>query len=269
LNQSLLTAVNSSLDNARLRTVSMGSFYMHDRGKWKHFASGLALVMLIGPASVAMAQEKDAASSNPYWPPEKASPIQLKAHIEKIQKTAYSARQAGFGEAMVTASDRILAANPPDSLRSFANVSLLDGLHYWADAEKNADADQRLADLATKYLNDSDKKVAAAASFYDLEQRVLKSTDATPADISKLLDEVKASLNGRALNAKCIRIANGTVALIDHLDTDQAAAQQFKEFGRLFATSSDSTLARFGNQLKIAKQRGEVKPISLSGDKGN
>ncbi|HTQ40298.1 MAG TPA: TlpA disulfide reductase family protein [Pirellulales bacterium] len=204
---------------------------------------------------LALADGQTPAASNPYLPPANDSPALLKAHIEKMQKIAPAARQAGFGEAMVAASDRILESNPPDSLRSFAVLSLFDGLHEWADAEKNADADKRLAELATKYAGDSDKKIAAAAAFYDLEQRVLKAGDAPPNDISKLLDKVKTALTGHTLTAaKYGRIALGTVALINNLDTDQEAEKRFKEFGLLFAASSDPVMARFGTQLKTTKR---------------
>ena len=115
--------------------------------------------------------------------PAKYSPIQLRSYIERMQKTAIGSRQAGFGEAMVDASDRILNSNPPESLRSFAAGSLMDGLHQWADGEKNADADKRLAELSTKYLNDPDKKVAVTAAYYDLEQRVLHPDQVPVADV--------------------------------------------------------------------------------------
>ena len=90
---------------------------------------------------------------------------------------------------------QILESNPPESLRSFAAVSVMDGLHEWADAEHNAAADTELAEQATKYLHDKDKKVAATAIFYDLEERVLK-----PGDILRLmlkvLDEVDLAIKG-------------------------------------------------------------------------
>ncbi|HEY2761454.1 MAG TPA: TlpA disulfide reductase family protein, partial [Pirellulales bacterium] len=192
---------------------------------------------------------------NPYLPPEKDTPTQLKAHIEKMLRVAPAARQAGFGEGIVTASVRILESNPPESLRTFAAMSLLDGLHEWGDAEHNASADQRLAEQAAKYKSDSDKKVAAAAAFYELEQRVLKPGDIAPGDVPKVLEEVKSALTGRTLTAaKYMRIANGTSTLINYLDSDEEAAKQFKQFGRLLETSADPAVARVGTQMKTAKR---------------
>jgi thiol-disulfide isomerase/thioredoxin len=243
---------------------------MPGRKFWKSLACALVLFALTGHTAVVAAQENDSSTNtNPYLPPEKYTPTQLKAHIEKMQHVMPPARQAGFGAAMVAASDRILASNPPASLRSFAVVSLLDGLHDWADAEKNADADKRLADLAAKYMGDSDKKVAATATFYDLEQRVLKPGDVAPADMPKLLDAVKSALAGRTLTAaKYMRIANGTAMLINSLPTDEQAEKQFKQFGRLLETSGDPALARLGAQLMVAKRDAKLAaPTDKAADK--
>ena len=200
-------------------------------------------------------QDKGATGSNPYTPPDKATPTQLKAHIEKMQRVAPAGRQPGYGEAMVAAAAQILESNPPESLRAFAAASAMDGLHEWADAEHNAAADTQLAEQAAKYLNDKDKKVAATAAFYDLEERVLKPNDIAAADIPNVLDVVAAALNGRTLTAaKYMRIANGTSTLINYLGSDEEAEKQFKKFGRMLETSGDPALAKLGTQLKASKR---------------
>jgi thiol-disulfide isomerase/thioredoxin len=232
-------------------------------GTWKNLAWALAILAFALQSAAAIAQvmnpagqPTNASGVNPYLPPEKDTPTQLKAHIEKMLRVGPTARHAGFGEGMVTASVRILESNPPESLRVFAASSLLDGLHEWADVEHNATADQRLAEQAAKYKNDNDKKVAAAAQFYELEQRVLKPGDIAPGDVPKVLDEVKLALTGRTTltAAKYLRIANGTGALINYLDSDEEAAKQFKQFGRLLEASGDPALARVGTQMKAAKR---------------
>ncbi|HEY2760325.1 MAG TPA: hypothetical protein VGI75_06270, partial [Pirellulales bacterium] len=197
---------------------------------------------------------KDAANANSLMAPAKYSPIQLRTYIERMQKTSVGSRQTGFGEAMVDASDRILNSNPPESLRAFAAGSLMDGLHQWADGEKNTDADKRLAELAAKYLNDPDKRVALTAAYYDLEQHVLHPEQVPAADIPKLLDEVKAIVSGRLLTAKYTRLATGTEALINYLPTDEAAEQRFKDFGRIFAAGQDPALIKLGVQMKTEKR---------------
>ncbi len=225
------------------------------------FSSLTAMAMLL-MASVATAQNPgmNGAGGNPgaggiYAPPDKATPVQLKAHIEKMQRVAPAARQGGYGEAMVTASQSILDSKPPESLRAFAVVSLMDGLHEWADTEHNTAADQQLAEAATKYLHDNDKKVVITATYYDLEERVLKPNDIPPADIPKVLDEVKAALTGRTLNAaKHMRLANSAGTLINYLPTDEEAEKQFKQLGRMLEQSGDPALVKLGTQLKGSKR---------------
>ncbi|HEY2827147.1 MAG TPA: TlpA disulfide reductase family protein [Pirellulales bacterium] len=239
-------------------------------GTWKNLAFALLLLTIALQFGVAVAQEQNATGSNPYLAPEKYTATQLKAHIEKMQRVAPAARQAGYGEAMVKASDRILEGKPTESLRAFATVSLMDGLHAWADTDKNAAADQRLAAEAKKYLSDSDKKVAATAAFYDLEERVLKPGDIAPGDVPKLLDEVKSNLTGRTLNAaKYMRIANGTNTLINYLGSDEEAEKQFKQFGRLFEASSDPAMAHLGTQMKVAKRDTKVVEQNKAAEKGS
>ncbi len=196
-----------------------------------------------------------ARGASQFLPPEKfTTPIQWKAHIKRLQKVPITQRQAGYAEALVTTADKILDSKPPESLREFAVLNLLDGLHQWADADKNAEADKRLDELATKYASDSNKKIATAAAFYVLEQRVLKPGELKPDEIPKLLEEVKAALNGKALNARHLRIANGTVTLINYLPTDEEAEKQFKVFSHIFTASTDQAIGRLGNQLRTQKR---------------
>jgi thiol-disulfide isomerase/thioredoxin len=228
---------------------------MPERRTWTRLIGAVALLVSIDLRETVAQDKISATGSNPYLAPEKATPTQLKAHIEKMQHVAPAGRQAGYGEAMVTAAAQILESNPPESLRAFAAVSVMDGLHEWADAEHSAAADAQLAEQAAKYLHDKDKKVAATASFYDLEERVLKPGDIAPADVPKVLDEVDSALKGRALTAaKYTRIANGTATLINYLGSDEEAEKLFKQFGRLLETSGDPALAKLGTQLKVAKR---------------
>jgi thiol-disulfide isomerase/thioredoxin len=221
----------------------------------------VALVSILTLAGTSLAwaaggtdQSKTASGASSYMPPDNYSAIQLKGHIERLQKVPLTQRQTGYSEAMVATADKILDSKPTDSLREFAILNLLDSLHYWADTEKNAEADKRLAELATKYSTDSNKKIANLATFYALEQRVLKPEDLAPADVSKLLNEVKIALTGKTLSGKYLRIATGTSTLINYLDTDEEAEKRFKEFSHVLTASTDQGIVRVGNQMRTAKR---------------
>jgi thiol-disulfide isomerase/thioredoxin len=199
------------------------------------------------------ADQKPVAKVNPYLPRKGLSVEDLQAYIERMQEAPDSIRsRPGFGEGMAVAAQRILDTNPTGSLRTLAVLTLLDGLHQQADTGDDADADKKLSELAAKYAADPDKKIAADAAFYALEQRALKADDLNPAKLPALLDEIKTSLKGQTLDAKDLRIASATVHIINQLKDDEAAKQWVKDFGELFAASTDPTLARYGRKLAQA-----------------
>jgi thiol-disulfide isomerase/thioredoxin len=172
---------------------------------------------------------------------------------------------------MKVSAERILETEPKGSVRRFALLTLLDSLHQQADLEENSNADKKLAELATKHSVDDDKSVAKAAAFFALEQRTLKSDDLSQADLQKLLDEVKAALAGKELGSKHLRIASATVHAINRLENDEAATKRLGEFGKLFAASDDTQLARYGSKLQSKAGEKEEqnkwigKPMELAG----
>src|SRR5260221_6425414 len=88
--------------------ISTGNALMTSHVIWKNLASVIALIAIGLQFFPAIADDKDPASGNIYWPPAKYTPAQLKSHIEKMQRVAPSARQAGYGDAMLAASDKLL-----------------------------------------------------------------------------------------------------------------------------------------------------------------
>ena len=100
----------------------------------------------------------------------------------------------GFAAGLATAAQRILDTDPKGSLRTLAVVTLLDSLHQQADLENDLDADKQLDELVTKYSGDADKKIAAEAALFALEQRVLKADELDLAKLPPLLDEVHTAL---------------------------------------------------------------------------
>jgi thiol-disulfide isomerase/thioredoxin len=215
--------------------------------------------------------DKVAKQKNPYLPRKGLSVEDLQAYIERMQEAPESIRtRPGFAAGLGVAAQRILDTDPKGSLRTRAVVTLLDSLHQEADLENDLDADKQLDELATKYSSDADKKIAADAAFYLLEQRMLKADELDLAKLPPLLDEVHAALKGQSLDARHLRIAAATVHAINRNSDAKEAADRLKQFGELFAASSDPILARYGNKLTDtggpAPQTDWVgKPMELSG----
>jgi thiol-disulfide isomerase/thioredoxin len=190
----------------------------------------------------------------------------LQAYIERMQEAPETIRsRPGFAEGMAVAAERILDTEPKGGLRTLAVLQLMDALNQWADLDENKAADLRLTELATKYADDSDKKIAAAAAFYALQQRVLKADELDLAKLPALLDEVKSSLSGKPLDAKHLRIASATVHAVNRIKDDEEATKRMKEFGELFASSSDAILSRYGKKLLRTGNGGSDQPTDWVG----
>jgi thiol-disulfide isomerase/thioredoxin len=132
------------------------------------------------------------------------------------------------------------------------------------------DADKQLDELVTKYSGDADKKIAAEAALYALEQRVLKADELDLSKLLPLLDEVHAALKSQSLDSRHLRIAAATVHAINRISDEKEAGDRLKQFGELFAASSDPILARYGNKLTDAggpapQTDWTGKPMELSG----
>jgi hypothetical protein len=241
---------------------------------WIHSIVIASVVLALPPIAAAQMRKgsKDSSdSSQPksYLPPDNYTPTQLRAHIDKLHKTPVKDRKPEVAEGIVMAADRILAAEPPppESLRTFAVISLLDGLHQEVEDGKNADADTRLAEEAAKHAKDNDKPVAMTAQFYVLEQRVLKPDEIPAADLPKVLDEVKADIADRVLTAKYHRIINNIEPLINRLPTDQEADQRFKDFSRILLKSRDTEIVKLGNKFRTAKRDAKAGAAAADGAK--
>jgi hypothetical protein len=218
------------------------------------------LVVLALPHLASAQMRKGAKDSNDssqpksYLPPDNYSPTQLRAHIDKLKLTSVKDRKPEVAEGIIVSADKILEANPNDSLRIFAAISLMDGLHQAVEDGKKEEDDKRLATEAEKYAKDAAQPVAVTAQFYVLEQRVLKPDEIPVADLPKVLDEVKADISDRVLIAKYHRIINNIEPLINRLPTDQEADQRFKDFSRILLKSRDTDLVKLGNKFRTAKR---------------
>ncbi len=239
------------------------------------YTIGVLLASAMLSLCICWAEDEPAAKVNPYIPRKGMSVEDLQAYIQRLQEAPETIRnRAGFAEGIAVAAQRILDTDPKGSLRTFAVVNLLDALNQWADLDENKDADVRLTDLAGKYSDDADKKIAAIAKLYALQQRVLKADDIDPAKLPELLDDVKKTLAGKELDARNLRLASATVHVINRLKDDTEANRRMKEFGEMFAASSDAALSRYGKKLAGAASPNDAdakpsewvgKPIELVG----
>jgi thiol-disulfide isomerase/thioredoxin len=236
-------------------------------------AIALLAAVAVSLGGLKFAASADEKADNPYLPRQGMSVEDLQAFIERMQEAPASIRnRQGHAEGMKVAAERILETEPKGAVRRFAVTTLLDALHHQADLEQNAEADKQLAELAARYAADDDKTVAKVAAFFLLEQRVLKSDDLSQEDLQKLLDEVKAALDGKELDEKHLRIASATVGVVNRLKDDKAASKRLEEFGKLFAGSDNPQLARYGGKIASKASGGEKeasewtgKPMELAG----
>jgi len=239
--------------------------------RWRAILAVLASIAVLWVAARAAddtpAEKKaDAPAKNPYLPRKGMSVEDLQAYIERMQEAPETIRnRPGFAEGMAVAAERILDTDPKGGLRTLAVLQLMDALNQWADLDESKTADEKLTELAAKYAGDQDKKIATAATFYGLQQRVLKADELDVAKLPALLDEVKASLSGKPLEAKHIRIASATVHAINRIKDDEEATKRMKEFGELFASSNDVALSRYGKKLLRTGGGGSDQPTDLVG----
>ncbi len=220
----------------------------------------------------ALRAEDDAAADNPYIPRKGMAVEDLRAYVERMQEAPVSIRnRPGYATGLAIAAERILESEPKGTLRTFAVLALMDSLHLAADLHEDEEANDKLAELAKTFAGDDDKKIAASAGYYALEQRALNSDDLEVAELPKLLDEIHSALNGKELGTKHLRLASGTTHIINRLTDDAEATKRLKQFGEMFAKSKEPELAKYGSKLnKVAAKEAEAsqwigKPIELAG----
>jgi thiol-disulfide isomerase/thioredoxin len=172
----------------------------------------------------------------------------------------------GFSLAILDAADRILASEADAALKGAALVEKLSELHYQA-CQGNIEADDEIGELLSTIRDDSREKIAAEVRFLDLERRVLAADDLAPDQLPALLEEVRAYFAGRTPGFRDLRLASGTVRLINRLPGDEAAQAAYHEFGAVFAGSNDRELARYGRKIEHGSKPATLigKPLELAG----
>lgn len=224
---------------------------------------GTCVLGLLAIAVMARATAKDddppaAPEGNLYLAPEGLSVPELFEFIENMQEKPLSIRtRAGFQMAIVDACDRILLAKP-DSARE-AEV-LMMRFHALHAAVKGGDAraEKQLKAMAEEYQKDSRAAVAREARFHLLAARVAAADDLDVDSLPELLIELKAFFSEEKLDARHLPMASGTVRIINRLAEDDLAAKMYKQFGDLWAKSTDKEMASYGRKIAPgAKSEGE------------
>jgi hypothetical protein len=225
--------------------------------------------LALGCATVALALltagRAAAEEANPYAPAENLSRDELGQFLKTMQAKPQSIRnRPNFSEALVLAADRILVGGPQDDLATTAILVRFRALHTLSLAD-NAEASERLVTLSEPLVRDKREEVAQAAELYLLERRVLDSDKLEVEALPALLVELKNFYSRATLDNRHVRMASGTVGIINRLKDEAAAAAAYREFGSLFAKSADPELARYGRKIEKGPKNtpagAEAKPL--------
>ena len=206
-------------------------------------------------------------TSNPYLAPDGLSVEELGQFLERMQAKPETIRnRPGFSAAVLDATERILAQSPPEELQSTALLMRFEALHAAAKSG-DAKADEQLAKLASDFIQDSRQSISQVARFHLLERRVAEADELELEEQVKLLEELKAFFSLETLTARHLRLASGTVRVINLLEDKQLANQYFNDFGSLFSKSEDRKLSGYGRDIAQLDEKSELvgKPLVLEG----
>lgn len=205
----------------------------------------------------------EAPSDNPYLAPDDLSAEQLARFLERMQAKPDTIRaRPGFTEAIVDATQRLLALGADEKLQTAAILARFEALHFVA-CKGDEQADAKLMELAETFQKDPRPEIAESARFHLLEKRAAAAEQLTPDERTQLLTELKEFFIGRELHRSHLRLASATVHVINLLDDREAANASFVEFGGLFAKSEDRKLARYGREIAQAEREMDLVGKSL------
>src|SRR5262245_51537558 len=198
-------------------------------------AGGLGLLLTAAAFSGRADDDPPPRNDNPYLAPDDLSAEELARFLERMLSKPDTIRaRPGFADAVVDATERLLALGGDDKLQASAILARFEALHFVA-CKGDDQADGKLMALAEQFQNDPRPDVAAAAQFHLLEKQSGQADAMTPDDRAKLLDELKEFFSDRELTRRHLRLASNTVHVINLLEDKEAANAAFVEFGGLFA----------------------------------
>jgi thiol-disulfide isomerase/thioredoxin len=197
------------------------------------------------------AEEADA-PINPYLAPAHFSDLQLVEFLlDMVDRPRVIQERPGFNDAVIDASDRLLAKDTKPNYKRLAVLSKLRALHRMASAGDEK-ADARLVEYVASLKDNTDEKVALELGFLNLEREALECEKLDVEEIPDLLARLKTYFeHEKRLEAQHLRIASATVKAINRLENDDEREKHFAEFGKLFAASKDQQLSYYGQKLAI------------------
>ncbi|MEX2121404.1 MAG: TlpA disulfide reductase family protein [Pirellulales bacterium] len=212
------------------------------------------------PAAGAFEDSQKQADENLYLARPGLAPQELLDFIERMESKPKSIRsRPGFSEALIDAANRILAAETDQETEAAALAVKLKTLHA-EGLTGNQKADEELFALALRLADDPRQELSRQARLHVWEQRVLEADDLGVEELPALLEKLRAFMSEGPLDQRYLRLASFTVRIINRLADDEAAEKAYREFGGLWAKSSDRELARYGRSIERS-----VKPASLVG----
>ena len=208
------------------------------------------------------------ADSNPYLAADDLTPAELIKYLDRMLKKpdAIRARRA-FVEAIVNATDRLLAAESDETTHTRAALGRFETLHF-AAIRGDEQADTELIEFARKMKDDANAPIAESASFHLLEERALAADKLVAEELPTLIAELKAFFAAeKKLTDRHLRLASAAVHAINLLPDKEAAGPAFDEFGALFAKSADRKLAKYGRAIATGSPQSELtgKPLEIAG----
>ncbi len=191
-------------------------------------------------------------SGNPYLPGKKTSLADLIELLGQMrEKSAAIKKRAGFQEALVEVTNRVLASDSDIKAKTLATLAKLEALHAMSlDNDKSAD-EQIHATLATAKDN-KDAELTREVLFQSLEQRTMESDDLKQEQLVPFLDEIEKYFGKEPPITRQSRLASGTVHLINRIEDNKVAKKQMIRFAPIFRKSKDQDLVRYGRKLAEA-----------------
>ncbi len=199
---------------------------------------------------------------NPYSAPADLDKLELVDYLFDMQdKVKTIRRRPGFAEAVLDASQRLLAMEASDKFHTIAADTACSILHEQAGLG-NEELDKLLVAFVASLKDDPREQIQALVVFHQTEQRILNVDDLEWAEVAPLLDDTHAYLSKQELKEKHLRMAVAVVHAINQSDVFEIRVEQYKRFGELFTGSDFKRLAKYGQSIvKAASNKPEASEL--------